>query len=134
MRLSVIVSALEEEGQMNAGALVATGDGFLFLHADTRLPPEAGSVVAAALADPGIVGGRFDVRLEPPSPLLRIVAGLIDLRSRLTRIATGDQVIFVRRAVAEWLGGSRTSRSRRTSLSRARSSAPDGWRASEREW
>ena len=131
MRLLVIVSALEEERQMNAGALVATGDGFLLLHADTRLPPEAGSVVAAALADPGIVGGRFDVRLEPP--LLRIVAGLIDLRSRLTRIATGDQVIFVRRAVAEWLGGSRTSRSRRTSLSRARSSAPDGWRVSERE-
>jgi rSAM/selenodomain-associated transferase 2 len=91
--------------QLNAGAALATGDVLLFLHADTRLPPDAGRAVAAALADPRVVGGRFDVHLDPPSPLLRVVATLMNLRSRLTRIATGDQAIFVRRDVFARLGG-----------------------------
>ena len=91
--------------QMNAGAALATGDALLFLHADTRLPPDAASAVAAALADPAVAGGRFDVRLEPSTPLLRAVGGLMNARSRLTGIATGDQAIFVRRAVFAALGG-----------------------------
>jgi hypothetical protein len=61
--------------------------------------------VLAALADPQTIGGRFDVRLVPATPLLRLVATLINLRSRLSRIATGDQAIFVRRDVFEALGG-----------------------------
>jgi rSAM/selenodomain-associated transferase 2 len=77
--------------QMNAGARAASGDVLLFLHADTRLPPHADALVGDAL------WGRFDVRIEGRHPLLKVVAWGMNLRSRLTGIATGDQAIFVRR-------------------------------------
>ncbi|MFZ5484062.1 MAG: TIGR04283 family arsenosugar biosynthesis glycosyltransferase [Pseudomonadota bacterium] len=89
--------------QMNAGAALAEGDAFLFLHADTRLPEAAAARIAAALVDHA--WGRFDVRIEGRPALLRLVAALMNLRSRLTGIATGDQAIFVRRTVFEALGG-----------------------------
>jgi rSAM/selenodomain-associated transferase 2 len=82
---------------MNAGAAVATGDALLFLHADTRLPPDADALVAAALARRD--WGRFDVRIDGRSPLLPVIAWFMNQRSRLTGIATGDQAIFVRREV-----------------------------------
>ncbi|MDX2167076.1 MAG: TIGR04283 family arsenosugar biosynthesis glycosyltransferase [Deltaproteobacteria bacterium] len=91
--------------QMNAGAAHAGGDVLLFLHADTRLPVGFAAAVAAALEDPAAVGGRFDVRLVPSSPLLALTAALINRRSRLTGIATGDQALFVRRATFEAMGG-----------------------------
>jgi rSAM/selenodomain-associated transferase 2 len=81
--------------QMNTGALVASGDALLFLHADTRLPERADELVFAALA--GARWGRFDVRIASCHPLLGVVARAINLRSRLSGIATGDQAIFVRR-------------------------------------
>ena len=80
--------------QMNAGAAAASGDALLFLHADTRLPPDADTLVSAALAQ--YSWGRFDVRIEGASPLLAVIAFFMSLRSRLTGIATGDQAIFVR--------------------------------------
>ena len=82
--------------QMNAGARAAGGDALLFLHADTRLPARADERILASLEDH--LWGRFDVRIEGRHPLLRIVACAMNLRSRLTGIATGDQAIFVRRA------------------------------------
>jgi rSAM/selenodomain-associated transferase 2 len=91
--------------QMNAGARAAHGDVLLFLHADTMLPDGAGTAVLAALADPAVVGGRFDVRLDSRRPLLALVGWLMNRRSRLTGISTGDQAIFVRRAVFDALGG-----------------------------
>lgn len=91
--------------QMNAGAASATGDVLLFVHADTRLPPDAAAAVVAVLADPAVVGGHFDVHLEPSSPSLRMVAAMLNLRSRVTRIATGDQAIFVRADALRRLGG-----------------------------
>ncbi len=91
--------------QMNAGAAAARGQVLLFLHADTRLPAGFDAAVARAFADPGVVGGRFDVRLLPSSPLLWLTGTLMNLRSRLTRIATGDQAIFVRADVFRQLGG-----------------------------
>jgi rSAM/selenodomain-associated transferase 2 len=81
--------------QMNAGARLASGQAFVFLHADTRLPPEADRMIVASLEKR--LWGRFDVSIEGSHPLLRIVAGAMNLRSRLTGIATGDQAIFVRR-------------------------------------
>ncbi len=91
--------------QMNAGAAVASGDTLLFLHADTLLPRGFDVAIADALVDPAVVGGRFDVHLGGASRWLPLVAAGMNWRSRWTRIATGDQAIFVRRAVFEALGG-----------------------------
>jgi rSAM/selenodomain-associated transferase 2 len=83
--------------QMNAGARAATGDALLFLHADTRLPAAADRAVLAALER--YTWGRFDVSIDGSHPLLPLVAAAMNLRSRLTGIATGDQAIFVRREI-----------------------------------
>ena len=81
--------------QMNAAARAATGEMLLFLHADTRLPPQADALVQASLKQH--LWGRFDVEIEGSHPLLKVIAWSMNLRSRLTGIATGDQAIFVRR-------------------------------------
>lgn len=81
--------------QLNTGALVASGDALVFLHADTQLPERADELICAALA--GASWGRFDVRIASRQLLLGVVACAMNLRSRLTGIATGDQAIFVRR-------------------------------------
>ncbi len=91
--------------QMNAGAAAAGGDVLLFLHADTVLPVNFDAAIADALADRPVVGGRFDIDLQPSSPLIWLTARLISLRSRLSRLATGDQALFVRRAFFEQIGG-----------------------------
>lgn len=101
----VLTAPRGRAAQMNAGAAAARADVLLFLHADTALPRDFDVAVLRALADPSVVSGRFDVRLEPATPLLRLVATLMNKRSRLTRIATGDQAIFVRRAVFTVIGG-----------------------------
>jgi len=93
--------------QMNAGATTAKGDALVFVHADTIVPPSFAGDIAAALADRGVVGGRFDLRLDDDVPLLRLIGWLISARSRLSRTGTGDQAIFVRREVFERLGGYR---------------------------
>ena len=82
--------------QMNAGAAAATGDALLFLHADTRLPADADLLVVRSLQRSP--WGRFDVTIEGRSALLPVIAFFMNLRSRLTGVATGDQAIFVRRA------------------------------------
>jgi rSAM/selenodomain-associated transferase 2 len=89
----VISSPRGRSLQMNAGARAALGDVLVFLHADTRLPPEAENLI---LKSP-LLWGRFDVEIEGSHPLLKVVAWSMNLRSRLTGIATGDQAIFVRR-------------------------------------
>ena len=91
--------------QMNAGAAKATGDVLLFLHADTRLPRHADLVVLTGLERSGRAWGRFNVKIEGRSPLLLLVGWLMNLRSRLTGIATGDQAIFVRRDTFQAIGG-----------------------------
>lgn len=91
--------------QMNAGAAAAAGDVLLFLHADTRLPPGAPAAIGRALADPAVVYGRFDVRFDSPRRVYRTIATLMNLRSRLSGICTGDQALFVRRSTFAALGG-----------------------------
>ena len=90
--------------QMNTGAAVARGDVLLFLHADTRLPDNADRLVFDGLALSGRTWGRFDVRFDGGG-LLRIVAATMNLRSRLTGIATGDQALFMTRAAFQSAGG-----------------------------
>ena len=101
----VLAARRGRAAQMNAGAARARGDALLFLHADTRLPAGYEAAVGAALADPAVAGGRFDLRLEPSSPLLALTAALINLRSRASGIATGDQALFARGAVFEAMRG-----------------------------
>lgn len=90
--------------QMNAGAASAGGDLLLFLHADTRLPPDADGLIRLAI-DRGHAWGRFDVRIASRRPALRLVAAAMNLRSRLTGIATGDQGMFVSRTSFDAAGG-----------------------------
>lgn len=91
--------------QMNAGAAAADGDLLLFLHADTVLPPLALQAIQTALADSRHQWGRFDVSISGRHPMLKVIAGMMSLRSRLTGIATGDQAIFVRREAFIRVGG-----------------------------
>ena len=81
--------------QMNAGAQAARGDALVFLHADTRLPEDAEKEIVGCLERH--LWGRFDVAIEGRHRLLPVIAQAMNLRSRLTGIATGDQAIFVRR-------------------------------------
>jgi len=90
--------------QMNAGAAACPADVLLFLHADTALPPDADLLVRRALRG-RLQWGRFDVRIDSPRPLLRLVSSLMNLRSRWTGIATGDQALFVRHELFWRLGG-----------------------------
>ena len=90
--------------QMNAGSARARADALLFLHADTRLPPLGDVLVLQALAG-AACWGRFDVRIEGRPWMLRVVAALMNLRSRASGIATGDQAIFVTREAFERVGG-----------------------------
>lgn len=91
--------------QMNAGAASARGDVLLFVHADTRLPPGCHGAITSALVDERVVGGRFDLQLDAPGLPYRVIGTMISLRSRMTRVATGDQAIFARRSAFERLGG-----------------------------
>jgi len=89
--------------QMNAGAALAAGEGIVFLHADTRLPPDGLRLVEQALES--APWGRFDVAIESARPMLRVVSAMMNWRSRRTGIATGDQAIFVRAEAFRALGG-----------------------------
>lgn len=91
--------------QMNAGAHRARGEILLFLHADTLLPEAADGLVIDGLKRARRSWGRFDVRIDGRHPLLRAVERLMNARSRLTGIATGDQAIFVTRTLFAAAGG-----------------------------
>lgn len=90
--------------QMNAGAAAARREILCFLHADTRLPENADGLMIEGLARSRRSWGRFDVRIEGKHPLLRMVAWMMNRRSRLTGIATGDQAMFVTRSLFEAAG------------------------------
>jgi rSAM/selenodomain-associated transferase 2 len=90
--------------QMNAGAEQATGEVLLFLHADTVLPDSATERIEEVM-EGGAHWGRFDVRIEGASIMLPVVAALMNMRSRLTGIATGDQAIFITREAFARVGG-----------------------------
>jgi len=101
----VLTAPRGRAAQMNAGAAAARADILLFLHADTRLPPDAAGVIVAAVVDGRADWGRFDVVIAGESGWLPVVARLMNWRSRWTGIATGDQAIFVRRAAFDAVGG-----------------------------
>lgn len=101
----VLVAPRGRASQMNHGAAAAGGDLLLFLHADTIVPVGYAGAIEEAMADPAVVWGRFDVELGGEGILLPLLGSLINLRSRFTQIATGDQGIFVRREAFHRAGG-----------------------------
>jgi rSAM/selenodomain-associated transferase 2 len=101
---AIIAAPRGRARQMNAGAAACDAPTLLFLHADTRLPERADALVQAALAR-AHAWGRFDVRIEGRSRWLPIVAALMNARSRLTGIATGDQALFMTRDAFDAVGG-----------------------------
>lgn len=90
----VLAAPRGRAAQMNAGAAVARGQILLFLHADTRLPEGADALVRDGLARSGRVWGRFDVSFDG-GVALGIIAFMMNWRSRITGIATGDQALFM---------------------------------------
>jgi rSAM/selenodomain-associated transferase 2 len=94
--------------QMNAGARAAIDGGadvLLFVHADSELPESADRLIETSLRTSGHAWGRFDVRIDGQAPMLRVVSTMMNWRSRLTGICTGDQGIFVTRSAFERLTG-----------------------------
>lgn len=89
--------------QMNSGAEQANGDILIFLHADTVLPDEALQRISASIT-PNRQWGRFDIALTGRSILLPVIAFFMNLRLRLTGIATGDQVIFTSKTLFDSIG------------------------------
>ena len=101
----VIIAAAGRARQMQAGAALASGSVLWFLHADSLAPRDADRTIATALGSGKRHWGRFDVRFPHAGLLLGVVAALMNLRSRLTGIATGDQGIFVTRKLFERVEG-----------------------------
>ncbi len=102
--IRVISAARGRSIQMNEGAAVATGDVLLFLHADTLLPPDYIEKLAIFIRS-GKPWGRFNVRFDDNHPMFRLIASMMNWRSRFTGICTGDQAIFIRRSTFESLNG-----------------------------
>ena len=108
-RAQVISSERGRARQMNAGASAARGDVLLFLHADTRLPSSAAQTIEASVRRGGgahrYVWGRFDVHIAGHPFMLKVIAALMNWRSRLSGIATGDQAMFMTRCTFDAAGG-----------------------------
>jgi rSAM/selenodomain-associated transferase 2 len=105
LHCSVIECPRGRARQQNAGASASKGDVLLFLHADSWLAPEARQQIERTLASPAIPGGAFYHRIDATGLLFRLVEAGDALRVCITRIAYGDQGIFLRREVFEALGG-----------------------------
>lgn len=103
----VIVVPKGRGAQLHAGALAASADVVLFLHADARLPPAARAAISARLSDRQVIGGNFLIEFLPASWFTRALAASNDLRRSLTRRYYGDSGIFVRRSAYHALGGFR---------------------------
>lgn len=104
----LVRAARGRAAQMNAGAALASGEVLLFLHADVRLPRDAGEWISSALSDPGVVAGAFrtwTVADGPVRPRWAPLLHLADARSRYTRLPYGDQAIFVRARAFHQVGG-----------------------------
>lgn len=99
----VIVSDKGRARQMNAGAKQARGGILLFLHADTCLPDNALDLIREGISAGGS-WGRFDIELTGGSPILKVIAQMMNWRSRLTAIATGDQALFITSKAFEHVG------------------------------
>ena len=102
---TVLQTTAGRSKQMNAGSDQAKGEVLWFLHADSELPEQADELIITAVTTGTFTWGRFDVRLSGRKILLRVVEKMMNLRSRLTGVATGDQGIFISRKLFDQVGG-----------------------------
>ena len=102
---TVLQTTAGRSKQMNAGSDQAKGEVLWFLHGDSELPEQADELIITAVTTGTSTWGRFDVRLSGRKILLRVVEKMMNLRSRLTGVATGDQGIFISRKLFEQVGG-----------------------------
>jgi rSAM/selenodomain-associated transferase 2/rSAM/selenodomain-associated transferase 1 len=103
----LVTSATGRGCQMNVGASAAAGRWIVFLHADSRLPPQWIDEIHRAGAVPAVVGGSFRFRLDSDAWQARLIERAVERRVRWLDLAYGDQALFVRRDVFDALGGYR---------------------------
>lgn len=101
----IITSPKGRARQMNAGAKQAHGDVYWFLHSDTLAPENADKIIKQHLHDSGRHWGRFNIHLSGQQFIFRLIAWMMNTRSRITGIATGDQGIFIKAGVFNKLKG-----------------------------
>ena len=99
----IIQSARGRANQMNAGVVHAHHEILLFLHADTLLDENADQIIIDALKPSQ--WGRFNVCFSSKRFIFRVIAFMMNARSCLTGIATGDQAIFIKKALFNKIGG-----------------------------
>ena len=102
---TVIESSPPRSRQVNQGAEAASKEILLFLHADTLLPENFNRHVLGALAQPGVVAGAFELRIDSPVPSLRLIERITNWRSRCLNMPYGDQAIFMFSTVFRQMGG-----------------------------
>jgi rSAM/selenodomain-associated transferase 2 len=110
IRDSGVIRARSEKGrgkQMNAGAMLASGEVLLFLHADTQLPPDGLTRIGTVMRDKNCMGGSFDLGIDSDKLCFRLIERVASLRSRITRMPYGDQAVFLRKDYFLGLGGFR---------------------------
>ncbi|WP_027721544.1 TIGR04283 family arsenosugar biosynthesis glycosyltransferase [Maridesulfovibrio zosterae] len=98
-------SAKGRASQMNCGAAKASNDSLIFLHADTRLPLNVDKLVHEALSIPTVSAGAFKLSFDSESFVMKFIAYIADMRTRLERVPYGDQAIFVKKDIFLELGG-----------------------------
>ncbi|MCU0538215.1 MAG: TIGR04283 family arsenosugar biosynthesis glycosyltransferase, partial [Hydrococcus sp. Prado102] len=91
--------------QMNFGALLATGDILLFLHADTCLPDGYLDLVTKTLSNPETIAGAFELAIDSPKKSLRLLEKMVNLRSRFLSLPYGDQAFFLKASVFQEING-----------------------------
>ena len=95
--------------QMNQGAAIAQGEILLFLHADTKLPPNYLQLVSTTLAPPQVIAGAFELAIDrgvdSPQKSLRLIETMVNLRSRFLSLPYGDQALFLKQKTFQEIGG-----------------------------
>ncbi|MEH1976754.1 MAG: TIGR04283 family arsenosugar biosynthesis glycosyltransferase [Nostoc sp.] len=105
LNVKVISSSPGRAVQMNAGAVAASGEILLFLHADTRLPTGFDEMIRTALQQPGTVAGAFKLRIDASRLSLRWVEWGVNVRSHFYQMPYGDQAIFLTKEIFQQIGG-----------------------------
>ncbi|MCL7487356.1 MAG: TIGR04283 family arsenosugar biosynthesis glycosyltransferase [Desulfobulbaceae bacterium] len=91
--------------QLNSGARLAAGDILVFLHCDTRLPPDFPLLAQAVLNQPGTVAGAFRLRINATGWAYRLIELGANARTRLLGLPYGDQALFMRKKTFIRTGG-----------------------------